>query len=171
VIDRAAELRDAFDRGFSAAERAPEPGRHDFLCVRVAGEPFAIPLGDVASLHADLRIIALPARAPELVGVAAIRAVVVPVYDLALALGLAASAAPGAIRWTVLVRGGPAGFAFEGYDGHARIPDREVPLAPRPGLARSQVSIAGQPRLVIELAAVMSAISARWRRAGAAKEP
>jgi chemotaxis signal transduction protein len=171
-VSRAIELRDAFDRGFALAERPAEPAYRDFLNARVGGAPVAIPLGDVASLHADLAITPLPARAPELLGVAAIRAAIVSIYDLGVALGIApAIAGPGARRWVVVVRGGAAGFAFEAHDGHARVADHAIALATRRGHVCGQFKLDGEPRPIVDLAAVLAAIETRWRRTGTAKEP
>jgi purine-binding chemotaxis protein CheW len=170
-VNRALELRDAFDRGFALAERPAAPPHRDFLSLRVGGAPVAIPLGDVASLHADLVIVPLPARAPELLGVAAIRAAIVPIYDLGAALGTAAA---GAIRWAIVLRGGAAGFAFEAHDGHARIAEDAIAVATGRGHVRGQFHIDGEPRPIVDLAAVLAAIETRWRRTGTpgpAKEP
>jgi purine-binding chemotaxis protein CheW len=173
VTARVNELHDAFDRGFASPPPPPEPAHSDFLCIEIAGEPSAIRLAEIVSLHADLRIVALPTRAPELLGVAAIRAAIVPIYDLGIALGAAGKAAA---RWTVLLRGGTVGFAFAGYDGHARIADRAIASpagsaagAPR-GYVRGQFNLDGQPRSVIDLAAVRMAIELRWHPRSAAKD-
>jgi chemotaxis signal transduction protein len=167
VIERASELRDAFDRGFAAAARPPEPAHGDFLGIRIGGEPFAIPFGDIASLHAGLRIVALPTRAPELLGVAAIRAAVVPIYDLGVALGAASAGTP---RWSVVVRDGHAGLAFEGFDGHAQIPERSIAAATQRGHVRGHVLVGGQSRAIIDLGSVLTAIETRWRPRGTAKD-
>jgi chemotaxis signal transduction protein len=170
-MTRARELREVFDAGFAAAPPPPEPVHRDVLCIRIAGEPFAIPLGDIASLHADLRIVALPARAPELLGVAALRSAVVPIYDASRAFGLPAADAP---RWLVVLRGGRAGFAFDGYDGHARIPDRAItPVdapANRRGHVRGQLVLDGQPRAIVDLGSVLAAIEQRGRHDDTAKD-
>jgi purine-binding chemotaxis protein CheW len=165
---RVSELRDAFDQDFAAAPRPAEPSHRDFLCIRVGGEPSAIPLGDIASLHADLRVVALPSRAPELLGVAAIRAALVPIYDLGFAFGVSRADVP---RWIVVVRGGAAGFAFEGYDGHARIPDRAIAAASQRRHMTGQFSAGGQPRSIIDLGTVLAAIENRRHAGGTAKEP
>jgi chemotaxis signal transduction protein len=163
----AREIHDAFDAGFAAAPPPPAPAHSDFLCIRIGGEASAIPLGDVASLHADLRVVALPSRAAELVGVAAIRAVIVPIYDLRVAFGRAATTAP---RWTVLVRGGTAGFCFESFEGHVRIPDRAIATASQRGHGRGQFTADGQPRSIIDLGTTLTAIEARWRPAPPTKD-
>ena len=166
-MTRATELRDAFDADFAAASPPPEPAHGDLLCIRLGDEPSAIALADVASLHADLRIVALPNRAPELLGVAAIRAAVVPIYDLSMAVGIPGT---GAKRWTVQIRGGLAGFAFEGYDGHVRIPESSIAVATKRGHVRGQFILDGQSRSVVDLGSVLTAIETRWRQSGTAKE-
>jgi chemotaxis signal transduction protein len=166
-VTRALELRNAFDRSFAAAARPPEPPHSDFLCIRVGGESSAIPLGDIASLHADLRVVALPSHRPELLGVAAIRAAVVPIYDLSAAFGIPGTGVP---RWTVLVRGGSAGFAFAGFDGHVRISDASIAVATQRGHLRGQFSLGGRPHSIIDIGSVLTAIGTRWRDRGTAKD-
>ena len=172
---RVLDLHEAFDRGFAAAPPPPRPAHTDFLCIRVGGEPSAIPLGDITSLHADLLIVELPTRAPEFRGVAAIRAAIVPIYDLSVALGATSATAS---RWSVLIRGGHVGFAFEGYDGHARIADRAIAVpagvpaagASAHGHVLGQFSLDGQPRSIVDLGSVLAAIELRWRPRGTAKD-
>lgn len=161
------QLRKAFDGEFAAALPPPESAQRDVLCIQVAGEPYALRLGDIASLHAELRVVALPARAPELLGVAAIRAAVVPIYNLAVALGMSGAAAQ---RWAVVHRAGTAGFAFERYDGHARIAETAISAASRSGPIVGQLVVAGQPRLVIDLDSVLEALENRWNQRGTAKD-
>jgi chemotaxis signal transduction protein len=167
MTERADELRDAFDRGFAAPIAPPEPAHRDYLCIRVAGTPAAIALGDVASLHAGLRIVALPTRASELLGVAAIRAAIVPIYDLGIAFGTASTAAT---RWIAVVAGSAAGFAFEGFDGHLRVAERAI-AATAQADGRTRFLLGGQLRSVIDLRSVLAAIEARWRQISIAKEP
>jgi hypothetical protein len=73
-------------------------------------------------------------------------------------------------RWTVLVRGGSAGFAFDGNDGHARIADRAIARATRRGHVRGQIVLAGPPRSVIDLGSVLAAIETRWHPHDTAKD-
>ena len=157
-------LGELFDAGFAAAPLPPPPAHRDFLCIRIGGEPSAIPLADIASLHTGLRVVALPTRAPELLGVAAIRATVVAIYDLGAALGIPGAGAP---RWTAVVRGRPAGFAFAGFEGHARIPDRSIAVATQHGHVRGQFSLDGQARAIVDLGSVLTALEHRWHSATA----
>ncbi|HSS01965.1 MAG TPA: chemotaxis protein CheW [Kofleriaceae bacterium] len=164
---RAGELRDEFDRAFAAGIKPRDAGHGDVLLVELGGEPYALRLGDIASLHAALRIVALPTRAPELLGVAAIRATVVPIYDLATALGMPRAAAT---PWIAVHHGGAAGFAFEGYEGHARIPQRSIAATAQRGHVVGQLVVGGRPRSVVDLGSVLTALEARWNQSGIAKE-
>jgi purine-binding chemotaxis protein CheW len=166
-MTRALELRHSFDTGFAAAPSAPDAAHRDFLCIRVSGEHFAIALAEIASLHADLRIVALPSRAPELLGVAALRAAVVPIYDAGRAFGL--PSVEGA-RWAMVLRGRPAGFAFDGNDGYARIPERAITAVSQPGHVSGQFVLDGRPRSIVDLGSVLTAIEKRWRPRDTAKD-
>jgi hypothetical protein len=112
-VSRASELRDAFDRGFAAAPAADPGTPHELLRIELAGEPYALVLADLSSLHVDLEIVPVPARTPALLGVIALRGAIVPVYDLRRLLGLAATRPP---RWIAVV--GASAFAFDHFAGH-----------------------------------------------------
>ena len=112
-MSRATELRDAFDRAFADAPARERGAQYELLQIELAGEPYAIALADISSLHVDLAIVAVPARAPALLGVIALRGAIVPVYDLRRLLGLAATRPP---RWAVLA--GDNAFAFDHVAGH-----------------------------------------------------
>lgn len=155
---RASELHDAFDRGFATAALPADAARTDFLCIQVGGQRAALPLRDIASLHADLRIVALPTRTPALLGVAAIRAAVVPIYDLSAAFG---SAGTGGTRWIALLRGGLAGFAFASFDGHARIADASIAATTQRGHISGQFVLDGQPHPILDIGFVLTAIGRR----------
>jgi chemotaxis signal transduction protein len=109
----------------------------------------------------------LPTRASELIGAAAIRATIVPIYDLAIALGMPGAAA---VPWIVVHRGGTAGFAFERYEGHARILERAMSGTAQRGHLAGQLAISGQPRSVIDLGSVVAAIETRWNQSSTAKD-
>jgi purine-binding chemotaxis protein CheW len=112
-------------------------------------------------------VVSLPTRAPELLGVVAIRAAIVPIYDLAAALGRSGAAAT---RWMVVHRAGQAGFAFERFDGHLRIAEGSI-AAPSPrGHIVGQLVVDGQPRLVVDLGSMLTAIEHRWNQSSTAKE-
>jgi hypothetical protein len=68
--------------------------------------------------------------------------------------------------------GRPAGFAFDGFDGHARAGDAAI-ASPAPatgeperGFVRGRITLGGMPRPIIDLSAVLTAIESRWQSAG-----
>ncbi len=151
--DRATAMRAQFDRAFAEPPRPSAPTMRDYLLVRIDGQPHAVAMNEIASLHADLRVARVPTPAPELLGVAAVRAALVPVYDLRLALGASATAVP---RWVVLVRGAAAGFAFDGFDGHARSDQQQDQAAAK------IVAFGGRAHSLVALRELLGSIQARW---------
>ncbi len=158
MTDRAAELRAHFDREFAGLPSGDKLATFDYLRIRVAGDPFAVALSEVASFHADLRIASMPSPARELLGIAAVRAALVPMYDLRLAIG-ASAALPA--RWSILVRGGRAGFSFDGFDGHARTTAR---LAVEAGGGRPRVPLGGYAVPVIAVETLLETLQRKESR-------
>ncbi len=142
--DRAAALRAAFDAAFAAAPPAPPVATDAYLRVRIGGEPYAVALAEVAALHVDLHVVPVPSPAPELLGVAVVRAAIAPIYDLRRALGAPATTPP---RWVLMARG--AGFACDGFDGHA-----VAPIG-----AQQVVTLAGRAHPIVSLVALLD----KWK--------
>ena len=118
LTDRAAALRQAFDRSFAVPAAIDAAPAEDLLAIRAGSEACAIRLCEIAGLFADKKITRVPGHVAALLGVAAFRGVVVPVYDLHILLG---HPTVKAARWLVIASGAPIAFAFEGVDGHLRI--------------------------------------------------
>jgi chemotaxis signal transduction protein len=134
IAERLVDLREAFDRSFVEPTQPNLIETEDLLAIRVNDRPYAVRLSTIASLAADRPITALPGAPPRLLGVAALRGVVVPVYDLADLLGLSRSTPP---RWTILTAAEPPmALAFDGVDGHLRLP-REAISTRTDGAART----------------------------------
>jgi chemotaxis signal transduction protein len=126
VAAKAAELRNAFDRAralpFLSEVREQS---ENLLALRVSGDAFAIRLSEISGLATDRKIVAVPSPIPELLGVAAIRGRLVPVYSLAALLGYSAPAAQG--RWLVLCgTEEPVGLAISDFEGYVRVPLSQV---------------------------------------------
>ena len=112
-------LREAFDQSFAEAVGGERPEQLDFLAVRIAGDPYALRLSEIQSLHASRRVVAAPSQLPELLGMAGFRGILTPVYDLARLLGYAAEPAA---KWLVVVQqAAPVAFAFGGFEAHLRV--------------------------------------------------
>ena len=120
-------LRDSFDRSFAEASTAERPLQLDFLAIRVAGDPYALRMSEVQSLHADRALVTAPSLVDGLLGVAGFRGVLTPIYDLSLLLGYARQPAP---KWLVVARNAaPIGFAFETFEAHLRASPERVSSA------------------------------------------
>jgi chemotaxis signal transduction protein len=87
VESKAAELRQAFDLSFALPPPPASQEVEDLLTIRVAGDPYAIRLGDIAGMVAGRKVVPVPAVTLDLLGLAGIRGGVVPVFGLASILG------------------------------------------------------------------------------------
>jgi chemotaxis signal transduction protein len=119
LIDRAAALRAAFDRGFAEPAQIDTNPTEDFLAIRLGSEPHVLRLAEISGLFADKKITRVPGRVAARLGIAGFRGAIVPVYDLAALLGHRMSEAP---RWLTLAAGAPVAFAIASFEGHLRIP-------------------------------------------------
>ena len=126
VAAKAAELRNAFDRaravpwGAAAVERI-----ENLLAIRVSGDAFAIRLSEISGLATDRKIVAFPSPLSELLGLAAIRGRLIPVYSLAALLGYTVNTGHG--RWLALCgTEEPVGLALNDFEGYLRVPLTQV---------------------------------------------
>ena len=120
VESKAAELRQAFDLSFALPPPQASQEFEDLLAIRVAGDPYAIRLGDIAGIVAGRRVIPVPAVTLDLLGLAGIRGDVVSVFGLASILGY--GQAPGSPRWMILCGAEePIALAFSDFEGYLRL--------------------------------------------------
>jgi chemotaxis signal transduction protein len=156
LATRAAELRAAFDATFAQAS-ATRTATENLLLVRTGDRPHVVPLRDVGGLAADRPVTALPGAGRALLGVAALRGRLVPVYHAATLTGLAPLDAPP--RWLLLDAGDePVGFAVDAVDGHVRVPIG----AAQQGMVR----IGGAPHPVLRLPELVDTVRAQLPAAG-----
>lgn len=119
LVERVDEIRDAFDRSFAEPLRSASARFEHVLAIRVAGQPYAVRLSDIAGVHAGWAVTPVPGPSRELLGIAGFQSALVPVYDLCALLGVTGSPSP---RWIVLAAGtDPVAFAFDRLDGHLRV--------------------------------------------------
>jgi purine-binding chemotaxis protein CheW len=85
--------------------------------LRAGGVPLAARLSETQGIVRCPPIVPMPSRVAELLGLAAIRGTVVPVFDLAALLGLSSGA--NRPSWLMLAGGGGGliGLAFEVFEG------------------------------------------------------
>jgi chemotaxis signal transduction protein len=114
----AAAMRADFDHAFTQDHVQAEAARIDFLVIEVRADRYALRVDELDALHTDRTVVAVASRLPELLGLAAFRGKIAPVYDLQQLLGYG----PGpSSRWVALARARTAvAFAFERFDHHLR---------------------------------------------------
>lgn len=166
---RAAELRRSFDRTFAQSAHLRTAPAEDFLALRIGGDPYAVRLLETAGIYAGRKIVPLPARLIELHGIAALRGLIVPVYDFAALLGYGSSG-PG--RWLLLARGPePVGFSFAGFEGHFRVARQDLIAREETASARRYVrelapGCGSVSRPVVSLVSLAETIKKRISAAG-----
>jgi chemotaxis signal transduction protein len=158
--DSAAVLRRLFDASFAAPVQSRAERATHFLTIRVGGDPYALRLSEIAGLQPDLKVIPIPTPAVQLLGIAALRGMMAPIYDLAALLGYSRAPNP---RWIVFARAPqPVGLAFEVFESHLQVSDDSLAGAEDPASRRSHtqqtVRAAGIVRPLIHLASVMATL-------------
>ena len=157
---RLAELRRAFDRSFATPPPSGAAEQQPLIVIRLAGETLVLRAGDITGITRRRRLVPLPSRTPELLGLAGIRGVLVPVFNLAAILALPFRAAePG---WFALaVREAPIALAFDEFEGQVEVErtclydDQTAPARPH---IRQLVRIGPLVRPVIEVPSILEAI-------------
>ena len=170
-------LRREFDLSFAQPGRVESIDTEQLLAVRIGGDPYALRVAEIGALLVDRRIVALPGPMPELLGVAAFRGQIAPVYDLGALLGYPRRSGQ---RWLVLARHAhPLALTFDSFDAQlSATAERIVTLA---GDRAADVMQASAPRQAVQdgdtlrpivaLAALIEDIQRRVESARYAKEP
>ena len=115
--NRAAELRQAFDRSFAEARHGETALFDDYLAIRLRDDPHLLRMDGVARLL-PLRVLTrLPSAVPQWLGLAGVAGAVIPVYDLGQLLGYPAGATP---RWMAVCKAAPVALAFDVFEGQYR---------------------------------------------------
>lgn len=169
LLESVAELRRAFDESFAAPISQRERSAVAFLTLRAAGYPLALPLVDLARIEGRRKVVPLPTESPDFVGLAGIQGRLVPVYDLALLLGIAQPPTPW--QWLALCAGTDAlAFAFESFHGYLRVPQSQVGI-PENENAREYLSQAVRDgQTVWRIVRVPALVAAVRQRAGASQD-
>ena len=171
MIERAADLRRAFDETFSEPPAGAAEGTESLLALRAGGEAYAVRLAEITGLFTDRTVVRLPSSVSEFLGVAGIRRDVVPIYSLRSLLGHERGGDPP--RWLITARAAhPVAFAFEQFEGYLQVspsavlPRDEAASAPVPGTLRLADGVRG----VLSIGSLLKTIEDRIRRIGATKE-
>jgi hypothetical protein len=159
----ASRLRADFDRVFAEAEPPPSNPGESLLAVEVAGDPYALRLGDLAFLERGASPAFLATGAPSFLGLAGLRGEVLPVWDLAGLLGYPVR--PLGQLWMACSADTPRwAAAFGRFGGLLHASDTE--LEPNPGggpalvsrFARGICRASGVCRPVLDLRLISQAI-------------
>jgi chemotaxis signal transduction protein len=120
IANRAGDFRHAFDKTYALPRASGNDAAwDDFLAIRVAGDGYAIRLGEIAGLVKGRRVIACPSSVPEFQGIASVRGSLVSVYSLPALLGY--NIAAGQVSWLFLCAVEPSmGFVFPEFAGFVR---------------------------------------------------
>jgi hypothetical protein len=116
----------------------------------------------VQAVHADRKLVPVPAPAPELLGLVGLRGTVAPIYDLRRLLGHAPGPLP---RWLALARWTSAiGVAFDSLEAHLRvlIGDVVMPAAGEAGgksFAPGSVITPSGPRPLLHLPPLLESVT------------
>jgi chemotaxis signal transduction protein len=163
VTGTAAALRETFDQSFAAPAAAMTERLVALLAIRIAADPYVLRLAELAGLHKDLRLVAIPGPDTRLLGIVALRGVMAPVYDLAALLHYPAAQSP---RWIVLTADPhPIGFAFDVFESRLQGPESSlagveagVEGDPHRQHTQGTVRAAGAPRSIIHMASLLTTI-------------
>lgn len=153
----------------SALSAFAAAGMPVLLC-RAGGRDLGFEAGSVLEVRPGVAPCALPGVAPPVLGLTVVRGAVVPVFDLAVALGLADQRAPApggegpgtaAAPVLVVLRDGErwAGALVDTVGEVLALPAAAWPGLPAPGLVRGEAWHEGRRVWLLETAALMRAPS------------
>jgi chemotaxis signal transduction protein len=166
-------FRHAFDQAFATAPITSVETFEDLLAVRVAGDPYALRVREITGLVASRKIVPLPSKRPELLGVAGNRGSLVAVYSLSALLGYGVESKP--TRWLALAGASdPIGLGFEAFEGFLRVRSGDVHAARSTEGARHHVGdvvlLGNQSRRVVDIPSTLATLEVRSGPAGSRKE-
>lgn len=122
---RVAEMRHAFDQIFAAPDPPAAEECEDFVAVRIAGQPFAFRVRELAHIESHRKVVAVPSGRAGLLGLAGIRGKLVPVFSPEVVLGAPPTPAPR--QWIAVCRHeAPFGLAFDSLEGYFRVPRSSI---------------------------------------------
>lgn len=144
----AERLKGEFDRAFAELPAQAESGQEALLALNAGGDPYALSVSEIRALARDRPIAPVPGSAQGgFLGLAGLRGALMPVWDLAQALGYAR---PGKAAWLAVSAAEPSwALAFEHFEGYLMLPQASLrPTAAQGPLAAfSSVSAVTEGRL------------------------
>jgi len=163
-------LRGDFDRSFAVAVAERDVKPLDFLTIRIAADPYALRLSEVASLHSERRLVVAPSPLLELCGFASFRGILTPVYDLGALLGYPRGTTKN--RLVVVQWSSPIAFAFETLEAHVRVSAGQVSQTDRGRNGAVVGALRDQGRTVplLHLPSLVEGIAQRIKAIGPSQE-
>jgi chemotaxis signal transduction protein len=151
-------LRREFDASFAVASDREEIAVEDFLLLRVVEHRYAVRLREISGIAKSRSLTRVPSSTRELLGVAAVRGELFPVFALAGLLEHRESA--GAPSWLLLSgKDEPLAFAFHALDSYRRMPRTALSVASEgssmPTYAPEILSVDGGVWPVISISALV----------------
>jgi chemotaxis signal transduction protein len=174
TANRAAELRRVFDeeRALPFGARSVEQAE-SLISIRVSGDAYVMRTSEISGLVTDRKIVGFPTPVAELLGIAAVRGVLLPVYSLAGLLGYSAETEQ--TRWLVLCgTEEPLALAFNDFEGYLRVPLGQFYAAEQKDAAQTRVKHvvrdAEMVRAVVSIPLIREAIQTLCGKSGVSKE-
>lgn len=120
----ASAMREAFDRSFADAPAADADisAHEDHLLIGLNEQAHALPLRGLTGLQALDWVTPVASTWPACLGIMSHKGAILPVYDLRLLLGCAATSKP---RWVALTAQPAVALAFDRFDRLLRLPRHE----------------------------------------------
>jgi purine-binding chemotaxis protein CheW len=168
---RVRQLRRAFDLSFAEAPPTTETASENLLNIRCGLMPCAFRVSDISGVFADVKITRVPTPLPELLGIAAFRGSLLPVYDLHALLGYAVDTRP---RWLAVAAATPLGLAFDVLEGQRHVPSDAIVGQRNDDAKLRHVSgiaqLDGVARPIISVSSLLEQIRTRLRAGTSDKE-
>lgn len=122
--DKLGQFRRAFDRSFAEPAVQLTQTTVRLIAIEVAGKPLAMEASQIAALAKVKRVVPLPSRIPELLGIAGIRGGMVPVFSLAALLEIESRSNP---QWLALAKSDTAiALAFDALTGQVEVAASDI---------------------------------------------
>jgi len=168
--NNADQLRQDFDRTFAMPPSLASQEVEDLIMIRVAGDPYAIRVLDIAEILTERQVVSVPTVTPDLLGLAGIHGGIVAVFSMSSILGYGPD--PGSPRWMILCgTEEPIALAFSDFEGYLRLPASALYVDESFSATREHVKyvkqVASTPdgvRAVISIAQIMATIRNRISR-------
>jgi chemotaxis signal transduction protein len=164
IVDKLAELRNAFDQTFAVSPSIKTVEQiENLLSIRMHGNLYALRATEISAFARIPKIVSVPSPFPEVLGLAGIRGGVVPVYSLAAFFGGGCEEGPRWCAWCGSEE--PIGFAFGEFEGYVRASQSQIFAQAQEDVtcehAKSVLQIDEMIRPIVSLPSIVQLLSQR----------